>query len=40
MVQSRFEALEKEEASGIFDLWRAHSFRKRVPVEERVAASA
>ena len=40
MVQSRFEALEKEEASGIFDLWRAHSFRKRVPTQERAEAMA
>ena len=40
MVQSRFQALEKEEASGIFDLWRAHSFRKRAPAEERAPAMA
>jgi len=40
MVSSRFEAIERDEASGIFELWRAHSFRKRAASEERVAASA
>lgn len=29
MVLSRFKALDQEEASNIFQLWRAHSFRKR-----------
>lgn len=38
MVASRFEALDKEEALGIFELWRAHSFRKRAVSEERVVA--
>jgi hypothetical protein len=40
MVLSRFEALDREEAAGIFELWRAHSFRKRAVSEERQAASA
>lgn len=35
-VRRRFEALTREEASGIFELWRAHAFRKR-SAEERVA---
>jgi len=39
MVLSRFEALDREEAGSIFELWRAHSFRKRV-TEERHSASA
>lgn len=37
MVVSRFEALDIDEAMGIFELWRAHSFRKRAVSEERVA---
>ena len=42
MVVSRFEALEEEEARNIFELWRAHSFRRRTGavVEEREAMSA
>ncbi|MEX0860635.1 MAG: DUF2336 domain-containing protein, partial [Cucumibacter sp.] len=28
-VRRRFEALSAAEARGIFDLWRAHSFRRR-----------
>ncbi|CDP50831.1 hypothetical protein [Devosia sp. DBB001] len=28
-VRARFEALSSEEALGIFELWRAHAFRKR-----------
>lgn len=36
-VRRRFEALSQEEASGIFELWRAHAFRKRIPTDERVA---
>lgn len=39
MVASRFAALEQEEATGIFELWRAHSFRKRAVTEDRLAAS-
>jgi uncharacterized protein (DUF2336 family) len=35
-IRSRFEALTAEEASSIFELWRAHSFRKRLPGQERV----
>ena len=40
MVRSRFEALDQEEASSIFQLWRAHSFRKRAATEHREAMSA
>ncbi|WP_196257756.1 DUF2336 domain-containing protein [Pelagibacterium limicola] len=29
-VRRRFEALSEDEASGIFELWRSHSFRRRV----------
>jgi hypothetical protein len=36
-IRRRFEALTREEASGIFELWRAHAFRKRTTAEERVA---
>lgn len=36
-VRRRFEALTQEEASGIFELWRAHAFRRRAPLEDRVA---
>lgn len=35
MVASRFEALDRDEAVSIFELWRAHSFRKRTASEER-----
>jgi len=38
MVVSRFDALDREEAMGIFELWRAHAFRKRAVTEERLAA--
>lgn len=38
-VRRRFEALTQEEASGIFELWRAHAFRKRGN-EERQAGAA
>jgi uncharacterized protein (DUF2336 family) len=31
MMVSRFEALDEEEARNIFELWRAHSFRRRNP---------
>jgi hypothetical protein len=40
MVVSRFEALQKDEATGIFDLWRAHAFRRKGPSEQRAAAIA
>jgi hypothetical protein len=36
-VRRRFEALSHEEATGIFELWRSHAFRKRANAEERVA---
>jgi hypothetical protein len=38
-VLVRFEAISKDEASGIFELWRAHAFRKRSQ-EERAAVVA
>ncbi|MGV8855421.1 MAG: DUF2336 domain-containing protein [Devosia sp.] len=38
MVVSRFAAIEREEAIGIFELWRTHAFRKRAVSEERHAA--
>ncbi len=37
-VRRRFEALSQDEAVGIFELWRAHAFRKRP--EDRVAGVA
>jgi hypothetical protein len=36
LIRRRFEALTQEEASGIFELWREHAFRKRI-LDERVA---
>jgi Uncharacterised protein conserved in bacteria (DUF2336) len=36
-VRRRFEALTRDEATGIFELWRTHAFRRRAPSEERVA---
>jgi hypothetical protein len=36
-VRNRFEALTQEEASGIFELWRTHAFRRRTALEDRVA---
>lgn len=38
MVASRFQALDAEDARNIFELWRAHSFRKRAVSEERQTA--
>ncbi|MEQ1901936.1 MAG: DUF2336 domain-containing protein [Devosia sp.] len=38
-VRRRFEALTPEEASGIFELWRAHAFRKRGNEERQVGAA-
>jgi hypothetical protein len=38
MVASRFSALELDDARNIFELWRAHSFRKRAVSEERQTA--
>ena len=40
MVASRFAALDTEEALGIFELWRAHAFRKRAVSEERAQSVA
>lgn len=39
-VRKRFEALTEEEAGGIFELWRAHSFRKRPSTDDRMAGVA
>src|SRR5690606_21004156 len=36
-VRRRYEALSQEEASGIFELWRTHAFRRRQATEDRVA---
>lgn len=33
-VRRRFEALSKDEAVGIFELWRTHAFRRRLPNED------
>jgi uncharacterized protein (DUF2336 family) len=39
-VRRRFEALGQDEATGIFDLWRAHAFRRRASTEEAPAVGA
>jgi Uncharacterised protein conserved in bacteria (DUF2336) len=36
-VRTRFEALSAEEAKAIFELWRAHSFRRREPAPNTAA---
>ena len=36
-VRKRYEALSQEEASGIFELWRSHAFRRKQAGAERVA---
>jgi hypothetical protein len=36
-VRKRYEALTQEEASGIFELWRSHAFRRKPAGNERVA---
>ena len=36
-VRARFEALSQEEASGIFELWRSHAFRRKTGNERVVA---
>ena len=38
-VRKRFEALSKDEAVGIFELWRTHAFRRRLPNEDVVGAA-
>jgi hypothetical protein len=38
-VRRRFEALSKDEAVGIFELWRAHAFRRRTPTEDVAGAA-
>jgi hypothetical protein len=37
-IRNRYEALSQEEASGIFELWRSHAFRRKTPGTERVVA--
>jgi len=39
-IRARFEALRQDEARGIFELWRAHAFRKRGQGAERMAGVA
>ncbi|MDR3470418.1 MAG: DUF2336 domain-containing protein [Devosia sp.] len=39
-IRRRFEAISHEEAIGIFELWRAHQFRKRAGAEETAAVGA
>ena len=39
-VRRRFEALSKDEAVGIFELWRTHAFRRRMPHEEAAVGAA
>jgi hypothetical protein len=38
-VRRRFEALSKDEAVGIFELWRTHAFRRRLPNEDVVGVA-
>ena len=37
-VRRRFEALTVDEATGIFELWRAHAFRRRAAADEQRTA--
>jgi hypothetical protein len=39
-VRKRYEALGREEAGGIFELWRAHAFRRRQPTQDASASVA
>jgi uncharacterized protein (DUF2336 family) len=39
-IRARFEALSQEEARGIFELWRAHAFRKRGQGAEKAVGAA
>lgn len=39
-VRSRFETLSKEEATGIFELWRGHAFRSRKASSEQKTGAA
>ncbi|HEY4202665.1 MAG TPA: DUF2336 domain-containing protein [Devosiaceae bacterium] len=39
-IRARFEALSQQEASDIFELWRAHAFRKRMQQAEQVVGAA
>jgi hypothetical protein len=36
-VRKRYEALTRDEASGIFELWRSHAFRRKPAGDQRVA---
>ena len=38
-VRKRYEALSRDEAVGIFELWRTHAFRRRLPNEDVVGAA-
>ncbi len=38
-VRRRYEALSQEEAVDIFELWRSHAFRRRLPNEEAVGVA-
>ncbi len=38
-VRKRYEALSKDEAVGIFELWREHAFRRRTPSEDAAGAA-
>jgi hypothetical protein len=38
-VRKRFEALSKDEASEIFEMWRTHAFRRRQPAEDAAGAA-
>jgi len=39
-ILARYEVITREDATGIFELWRAHAFRKRNISEERPAVPA
>jgi len=39
-VSARYEAITKDEASEIFETWRAHSFRKRSAIDEPAMGNA
>ncbi len=39
-VREHFDGLSAEEATGIFELWRAHAFRRRTPAEDRQVGAA
>ncbi|SFZ82917.1 hypothetical protein SAMN02983003_1349 [Devosia enhydra] len=39
-MHKRFQSLEQDEATELFDLWRAHAFRRRATAEDRAAGAA